>query len=309
MDVQIILKVTNLTKQFKSKTGLMTAVNDISFTIKEGEIVGLLGPNGAGKTTTIQMLLGLMTPTGGQILYFEKSFQNYRVEILKNLNHMSGYSQMPWRLTVYENLKIFAYLYEVHNWKEKIVSLSAQFGVTEFLYKRFQDLSAGQRTRSLLVKAFLNDPKIVLLDEPTASLDPDIADSIRKYILSEQEKRNLSLLVTSHNMQEVEELCDKVVFLHQGKVLATDTPQGLAKRNTQSVLELMVADGLKRLIEELEKRGYPYEEKHRFITITLPEKEIAAFLLDISKRGIEFSDIEIVKPSLEDFFLSVSKKS
>lgn len=299
-----ILEALRLTKKF----GSYTAVNEIAFKVDRGEIVGLLGPNGAGKTTTIQMLLGLMTPDAGQISYFGMPFPSNRVEILSRINHMSGYSYLPWRLSVYENLDVFALLYKVRNRKQKIIELAARFGVSEFLYKKFQDLSAGQRTRSFLVKAFINDPELVLLDEPTASLDPDIADSVRKYLVEEQSKRNLSIVITSHNMREVEELCDRVVFLHRGKVLAIDTPQGLARRNTQSQLQLMIVDGLKRLVEILEDRKYPYVEKLRFITITLPEKNIAEFLLEITKRGVQYSEIELNKPSLEDFFLSVSNQ-
>ncbi|RJR14921.1 ABC transporter ATP-binding protein [Candidatus Microgenomates bacterium] len=297
-----VLEVKNLTKQF----GTFMAVDNISFSVAEGEIVGLLGPNGAGKTTTIQMLIELMYPTKGTIRYFGKPLRQHRTEILKRINHMSGYSQLPWRLKVNENLRVFATLYEVKNWQEKVEDLAERFGVMSFINKRFQDLSAGQKTRTLLVKAFLNDPEIILLDEPTASLDPDIADNIRKFILSERKRRKLTILITSHNMQEVEELCDKVVFLHHGKILAIDTPEGLANKNKQSELQLMVQDGLKRLIQAVSEHRYAFEESHRFIKITLPEQDVAQFLLAISKKGVEYSDIEIVRPSLEDFFLTVS---
>lgn len=301
---QKILEVKELYKKF----GFYTAVDHISFSVEKGEIVGMLGPNGAGKTTTIQMLLGLMTPDAGHINYFDKPLKSHRVEILSRLNHMSGYSYMPWRMSIYENLDVFALLYQVKNRKPKIIDLATRFGVSEFLHKKFQDLSAGQRTRAFLVKAFINDPELVLLDEPTASLDPDIAVQVRTYLLKEQKERNLSIVITSHNMREVEELCDQVVFLHKGKVLAVDTPEGLARRNTQSQLQLMIADGLKRLLEILEMKKYEYLEKSRFISITLPEKDIAEFLLEIAKRGVRYSEIELNKPSLEDFFLSVSKE-
>ena len=144
------------------------------------------------------------------------------------------------------------------------------------------------------------------MDEPTASLDPDIADKIRSYILSERKKRQLSILVTSHNMGEVEELCDRVVFLDHGKILAIDTPLGLARRNKQSELKLMISDGLKRLLEMTNKLNYRYTEKNRFVVIKLPESQVAAFLTEVGKLGVEFSEIEIVRPSLEDFFLSVT---
>lgn len=300
----VVLSVKNLTKQF----GTFTAVDGISFDVVKGEIVGLLGPNGAGKTTTIQMLLSLLKPTGGEINYFDKSLVTHRQEILQRINHTSGYSRLPWRMSVWENLDVYGHLYSVKDHRTKIEKLLETFELVGERNKPFQDLSAGQKTRAALIKAFLNDPEIVLLDEPTTSLDPDIAEKIREFILNERTKRSLSILITSHNMQEVEEMCDRVVFLHHGRIYAIDTPQGLAKRNTESQLELMVRDGLKRLIELTQKHNYSFKEKKRFITITLPEKEIAQFLTSIGKKGIEYSEIEIVRPSLEDFFLSVSEE-
>ena len=162
-------------------------------------------------------------------------------------------------------------------------------------------------TRILLVKAFLNDPEVLLLDEPTASLDPDIAEKIRNFILEERSRRNMSMLITSHNMSEVEEMCDRVVFLNHGKVFAVDTPAGLAHRNDKAELSLMIKDGLKRLVKSAIRDNFSYVEKNRFITITIPESKIAPFLLDIGKQGIEYDEIEITRPSLENFFLSVSK--
>ena len=297
----LVLQVKSLTKTFKN----FTAVDGISFAVKEGEIVGLLGPNGAGKTTTIQMLLGLMTPTEGEIQYFGKSLVTHREVILKRINHTSGYSRLPWRLSVWENLDVYGHLYEVKNHHQKIRELAEAFEITDLLPRRVLDLSAGQTTRALLVKAFLNDPEVLLLDEPTASLDPDIADKIRDYIITERKKRSLSIFMTSHNMQEVEELCDRVIFLSHGQVLAVDTPDGLARRNKESEVQLMVKDGLKRLIQMASERKWNFNEKNRFITLTIPEEEIASFLNAISRQNIKYADIQIVRPSLEDFFLSV----
>ena len=225
-----ILHVDHLVKKF----GTFAAVDDISFSVKEGEILGLLGPNGAGKTTTIQMLLSLMIPTSGAISFFGMSLFTYREEILQRVNTSSGYARLPWRLKVWENLDVYAHLYGVVHPKQKIEALAAQFDATDLLPEKFQDLSAGQMTRVLLIKSLLNDPELLLLDEPTASLDPDIAEKIRAYVMGERKRRGLSILITSHNMTEVEEMCDRVVFLNRGKVLAVDTPEGLAKRNTQA---------------------------------------------------------------------------
>jgi ABC-2 type transport system ATP-binding protein len=156
------------------------------------------------------------------------------------------------------------------------------------------------------MKAFINDPELVLLDEPTASLDPDIAEKIRDYILLQQKEREMSLVITSHNMREVEEMCDKVIFLHKGKVYAEDTPEGLAKRNQFCRLELMVKDGLKRLIKVVEKNNLKYIVKKRYIQIDMLEKNVGAFLSEMGNAGLQYTEIEIVRPSLEDFFLSVS---
>lgn len=303
-----ILEVKNLTKIFRAGGADFTAVDNISFSVKEGEIVGFLGPNGAGKTTTIQMLLGLTTPTSGNICYFGKEFNKHRAQTLQKINYTSGYGLLPWRMTVWENLDVYTWMYEIPNRKKRIQELAESFEATPFLSKRWQDLSAGQKTRVMLMKSLINNPLLVLYDEPTASLDPDIADKIRTIITKERNKRKMSILITSHNMREVEEMCDRVVFLNQGKIYAIDTPEGLAQRNNQSQLHLMVTDGLKRLIELTEKRNCSYIEKKRFIQITMPESDIAEFLSITGTIGVVYSEIEIVRPSLEDFFLSVSKE-
>ena len=303
-----VLEVAGLTKIFKTRGGgEFTAVDGVSFDVQEGEIVGLLGPNGAGKTTTIQMLLGLTSVTSGSISYFGKSFFAHKAAILKRINFASGYTALPWRLTVWENLDVFGWLYETPNHRHKIKELAHAFESEDLLGQKFQSLSAGQRTRVILIKAFMNDPEVLLLDEPTASLDPDIAAKIRQYIVSQRQQRNMTLLITSHNMGEVEELCDRVVFLNKGKIYAIDTPEGLARRNKTSQLQLMVTDGLKRLIELTEKQKFSYTETKRFITITLPEDSIAPFLTEVGKKGVSYSEIEIIRPSLEDFFLSVGR--
>lgn len=303
-----VLKVDQLTKVFPHKGGEFRAVDGVSFDVKKGEILGLLGPNGAGKTTTIQMLLGLMTPTSGSISYFDKPFETNREEILKKINHTSGYAKMPWRLTVRENLNVYCWMYEVENHTQKMNELIDAFEITAFQNSRFQDLSAGQSTRVLLAKAFINTPELVLLDEPTASLDPDISLKIRNYILDEQKKRNMSMLITSHNMREVEEMCDRVVFLHHGKVYAIDTPEGLAKKNQFCELQLMVKDGLKRLIEVVEGHKYSFTLTKRYISITIPEQKVGELLSEMGAKGLQYSEIEIVKPSLEDFFVRVSEE-
>src|SRR3989339_104612 len=220
-----VLQIKNLTKKF----GSFTAVNNISFDLKEGEILGLLGPNGAGKTTTIQMIIGVLTPTKGEVNYFGKNLKNNREEILEKINFSSTYTQLPWLLTVEENLKFISYLYEIKNRNERIKKLAKIFKLEKLLKEQTKDLSSGEITRVNLAKAFINYPKVLLLDEPTASLDPETAEYIRKFLLEERDQFNVSIVWTSHNMAEVEEVCDRVILINNGKIIADNTPDKLAK--------------------------------------------------------------------------------
>ena len=221
-----IIEISNLVKKF----GAVTAIDDLSFGVKEGTITGLLGPNGAGKTTTIQMLLDLITPTSGNIKIFGLEMRNHREEILNQINFSSPYVTLPGNLKVWENLATFARLYGVKNIKKKIDELADFFGIRDFLGKMTTTLSTGQLTRLNLTKALLNDPKLLLLDEPTASLDPDIADRTRQLLLKIQKERGLTILYTSHNMMEVEEICDRVIFIQKGKLKDEGTPEELVKK-------------------------------------------------------------------------------
>ncbi|KKQ23864.1 MAG: ABC-type transport system, ATP-binding component [Candidatus Roizmanbacteria bacterium GW2011_GWC2_37_13] len=240
-----ILTVKNLTKKF----GKFTAVNNISFSLREGEILGLLGPNGAGKTTTIQMLLGVLTPTQGEVKYFNKSLQDNREEILEKVNFSSTYTQLPWLLTVEENLTYTSYLYKIKDRKQRVKKLIEAFRLKKLIKEQMKELSSGEVTRVNLAKAFINYPKVLLLDEPTASLDPETSDYIRKFLIKERNQFNFSIIWTSHNMAEVEEVCDRVVFINHGKIIADDTPEKLAKTIEVCHVVLNVPDGLKRTVE------------------------------------------------------------
>ncbi len=237
-----IVEVRNLLKKFDR----VTAVDGISFDINRGEILGLLGPNGAGKTTTIQMLLGVTTPTSGQIRILGKELGDHRTEILQQVNFSSSYVALPQALTVWENLTVFSKLYGVPNFKEKIAELLSFFEIEHLRNTVTRTLSSGQGTRVSLAKALLNDPKILFLDEPTASLDPDIADKTRSMLREAQKKTNMTILYTSHNMREMEQMSDRIVFLNQGKILATGTPGQILERFRGEDLEevfLKVARG------------------------------------------------------------------
>ena len=212
-------------------------MSNISFNVKEGEIVGLLGPNGAGKTTTIHMILSLLAPSKGKVKIFGKDLQKHREEILARMNFVAPYAEPPYNLTVYENLVIFSLLYHVKDYKKKIEAMLDEFRLKDFRKKMTGELSSGEHTRLALAKAFLNDPKLLILDEPTASLDPDIARELRQKIWNRMREIGGAVLWTSHNMREVEEMCTRIIFLMHGKIIADDTPAGLRKQFGQDDLE------------------------------------------------------------------------
>lgn len=299
-----ILQVSNLTKKF----GRFSAVKDVSFSLKEGEILGLLGPNGAGKTTTIQMLLGVLTPTKGEVRYFGKNLVDHREEILEKVNFSSTYTQLPWLLTVEENLNYISYLYDIKDRKQRLAKIVEAFRLKGILKEQMRELSSGQITRVNLAKSFINFPKVLLLDEPTASLDPETSNYIRKFLLKERSKFKVSIIWTSHNMAEVEEVCDRVIFINHGKVVANDTPVNLAKTIETCHVVLDVADGLKRTIELCRNKNVSYKLEGRHIVIDLKEIEVPGFLRELMDKGVFYDQISIDKPTLEDYFLQVAPK-
>lgn len=299
-----ILSATHLTKVFAS----FKAVDDISFELKEGEILGFLGPNGAGKTTTIQMLLGVLTPTSGTVFYFGNSLRTHREEILERVNFSSTYTNLPWDLTVRENLTFISYLYDIVDRKKRIAKIVEIFRLRELLNLQMNKLSAGQLTRVNLAKAFINFPKVLLLDEPTASLDPEVASYIRKFLIEERKRFQVSIIWTSHNMAEIEEVCDRVIFIDKGRVIADDTPENLAKTIEVSHVELLVKDGLKRTIEYCDQHKLIYHLEGRYIVIDIQEREIPLILRELMDKGVYYDEISIEKPTLEDYFLQKSKE-
>ncbi|OGY07849.1 MAG: hypothetical protein A2782_01570 [Candidatus Blackburnbacteria bacterium RIFCSPHIGHO2_01_FULL_43_15b] len=222
-----IVKVKKLVKKFDRT---VKVVDNISFEIERGKITGLLGPNGAGKTTTIQMMLDLITPTSGSIKIFGKNVAQNREEVLSRVNFSSPYVNLPYNLKVWENLSTFARLYNVPNPRQKVEELAEFFDIKELLPKITSSLSTGQLTRVNLAKALLNDPELLLLDEPTSSLDPDVADRVRKLLLQIQKDRGVTILYTSHNMAEIEELCTRVIFLNKGKITDDGAPRQLVRK-------------------------------------------------------------------------------
>ena len=228
------LEVKNLKKKFQD----FTAVNNINFFIDEGQTLGLLGPNGCGKTTTIGMLLGLIKPTSGEILVNEKNYEILnREELLSCFNFASPYVELPKKLTVKENLEIYGRLYGVEDLHNRIIEITDDLDLNKLINKKTGELSSGQRNRVSLAKSLINKPKILFLDEPTASLDPDIGDFVRKYIEEYKAKHNISILLASHNMREVERLCDKVIMMKEGKIVDRGTCKSLIEKHGRNNLE------------------------------------------------------------------------
>ncbi len=231
--VEKIVEVCQLRKEF----GDTVAVESISFDVRAGEILGLLGANGAGKTTTIHMLLGLITPTAGSIKILGSDLSHDRVRILQRMNFASAYQSLPYNLKVWENLYVFAEIYGVKNSKDKIQELLDRFELSHLQKQKTGMLSAGEQTRLSLCKSLLNDPDLLLLDEPTASLDPDQADKVRKLLLALQAETGMSIINTSHNMLDVHEMCDRILFMQRGRVVAAGSADEILARFESSTLE------------------------------------------------------------------------
>lgn len=300
----VVLEVHNVRKSY----GSHVAVDGISFSVKRGEIVGFLGPNGAGKTTTIQMLLGITTPNGGTISYFGENFATHRESCLQRINTTSAFNTLMGRISVRENLLVFAELYQVVNARAKIAQLLEQLEASGLAGRLYKDLSSGQKTRVNLVKALLNDPEILLMDEPTASLDPDIADKTLTLIEALRKERNLSILYTSHNMSEISRICDRVIFLDHGKIVAQDTPHNLTKLVTGATLRIVFDKKNDALEAYLREKAIDYSfPDHATIEVRTDERQIPGILFDLSKTGIWIEDIEVKKPTLEDVFLKFAR--
>lgn len=233
MNYETILKITGLSKEYHT----LKAVDNISFSIKPGKIVGLLGPNGAGKTTTINMILGILEPTAGKIEIVGKDLAKHRSEISKFINFAAVYAHLPPNLTVYENLSVFGLLYEVKNLQERVKYLLHEFDLENFTNTKAGVLSSGELSRLNLAKAIINEPCLLLLDEPTASLDPSVAELVREKIKNYVQKNGAAILWTSHNMREIEVVCDEVQFLSHGKILLTGNPKTLPNEYGKKDLE------------------------------------------------------------------------
>ena len=228
-----LVEVKNLSKKYGSKE----AVRDVSFCIKENEILGLLGPNGSGKTTTIGMLLGLLKPTNGEIIIDGKKIEEKRIETLQKINFISPYIELPKKLTVKQNLIVYCKLYNVLDTKNRIEYLTEKLRLGDLLHRVTGELSSGQKNRASLAKALINNPRVLFLDEPTASLDPEIGDFVRSFLENYKKERKISVLLASHNMNEVTRLCKNVLMMKDGIIIDKGNPDELIKKHGRKNLE------------------------------------------------------------------------
>ena len=227
------LEVIGLSKTYNIKE----AVKNISFEVNQNEIIGILGPNGCGKTTTIGMILGLLKPSKGKVLINGVEIENQRVDLLNQLNFISPYIELPKKLTVRQNLEVYGRLYDVNKHKEKIEYLCEKLRLYEFIDKLTGELSSGQKNRVSLAKSIINNPKVLLLDEPTASLDPETGDFVRSFLEEYQQENKTSILLASHNMAEVERLCSSVLMMNKGSIIDEGRPEELIKKHGRKNME------------------------------------------------------------------------
>ena len=311
-----ILEVHNLVKQFPVKRSItsqdkfITIVNGMSFNLIEGEALGVLGPNGAGKTTLIKMLLSVLTPTSGTITYFGKNFFTHRSAILERVSFASSYVKLPARLTVRTNLDIYAQLYGIPSQEraQRIEKYLKFFGMWNLADRETGVLSSGQMTRVMLAKAFMSHPKIILLDEPTASLDPDSALEARTFIKEQQREHGIALLLTSHTMEEVTQICDRVLVIKQGNIIANDTPRNLAFSVARTRV-IFTTEHPSALATYAQMQGLIFHISEKSIIVEIDEQGIAGLLAGLAVQGITYTQIAIHSPNLNDYFLSIAKES
>ena len=228
-----VIEVRNVNKQY----GITKAVRNLNFKINKGSVIGLLGPNGCGKSTTIGMMLGLIKPTSGEVIINNKSIEKNRTSILQKMNFISPYIELPKKLTIEENLKVYGRMYGVKNLKDKIFDLLKKLNLSEFKERKTGELSSGQKNRVSLAKALINEPDILLLDEPTASLDPDVGDYVRSIIEDFASNNKKTILIASHNMNEVERLCDEVMMMKNGEIIDKGKSSDLVNKHGRKNLE------------------------------------------------------------------------
>ncbi len=293
-----VVRTIGLTKNFDA----VTAVDNLELRIGEGEIVGLLGPNGAGKTTTVNLILGLLSPSGGRVELFGEDLARARSRVLRRVNFASAYVGLPRDLSVVENLRVFAHLYEVRDPSARIQAVVEQLDLGALTNRRVGQLSAGQRTRVVLAKALLSGPDLLLLDEPTASMDPETADGIRAD-LAAYAAEDKTLLWTSHNLAEVEAHCTRVVFMNGGRVVLDGPPRDLTRHAGRVLVRIRPRAGLP---SALSARFQP-ESSDGWLRAEAVDEPEAAELVAASHQAVGLEGVELKRPTLEDLFLILAR--
>ncbi len=308
-----ILTIDNLIKTYPARRGAHHALHGVSFSVNPGEVFGLLGPNGAGKSTTLNILIGLLSSDGGVIRAFGRDLATDSTWIRGQMNIATAYAQLPGRLTVEENLRIFAHLYDVPRARARIADLLERFDITVLRRRRVSALSSGQKALVNLAKALLNAPKILLLDEPTASLDPEHALAVRDMIASLQREQGMTVIWTSHNMDEIESVCDRVAFLLGGKIAHVDTPERLLKlvQTQYAIVTFPTAKDAEQCgTIVLPKTMRHIERIGTRLTIEIPHTTgaVRSLLLLLQREKLDFSDLHVESPALEDVFLQIARE-
>ena len=299
------IQVKNLRKSF----GKVKAVDNVSFSIRPREIFGLLGVNGAGKSTIINILSGLTLPEGGKVQMLGKNFFTHEEELKKQFNVATAYYSLNEVLTVKQNLIVYAHLYEVENAEQRILELAEQFMIVPHLNTRVISLSSGERTRLVLVKALLNSPKLLFLDECTVGLDPDIAEITRDYLKIYTRKTGCTILFTSHYMQEVERLCDRVAFMDKGRIVKTGKPAELLRELKVQQVQLHFSKNIDQAKRFLVQQKINFQEKERVLSFKIKNqtKILYPLLEKLVRAGLAFDDIHLDKPTLEEYFIARSR--
>ncbi|MBI3301705.1 MAG: ABC transporter ATP-binding protein [Deltaproteobacteria bacterium] len=301
-----LLEIRDLRKRY----GAVEALKGVSFSVERGEFFGLLGPNGAGKSTTINILLGLILADSGAIRIFDQDFATHQVMIRRRMNVAAAFTSLSGVLTVRENLKVYGHIYGVRNLDAKIDALLDRFEITDLAQQKLQYLSSGQHTRVTLCKGLINDPELLLLDECTLGLDPDIAEKTRRALKEFQRGKQTTILFTSHNMNEVEELCGRIAFLSKGEILRIDTAERIKRLIPQQILEVRFRPGTD-LSAMRHLDGAPHAEPGEDSTLRFvlddPEGQLDPLLRRLTQTSGHIADVQLTRPTLEDVFIKVAR--
>jgi ABC-2 type transport system ATP-binding protein len=306
------LKISNLRKSFKSINKIVKAVDGISFQVKKGEIFGLLGVNGAGKSTTLNMLCGLILSDSGKIEMFGKDFFKHEEELRGQFNLATAYYSLSGNLTVRQNLKVYARLYNVKNPEKKIKELTEKFLFTKHFDTRVRSLSSGEKTKLVLIKSLLNDPKLLFLDECTAGLDPDVAEIVRDHIMEYNKETGCTIIFTSHYMQEVEQMCNRIAFMDKGKIVKIGKAKDLINELETQRIQIHFSKKIEKAKQILRNENIKFEVPDKGVLsfqIKNREKIVYPILEKFVKAQIPFDDLHLNKPTLEEYFIKQSRKN